>query len=66
MELEDLCIELGIQEHIPRLSEFRDDILRATAAQLQEAAFEIAAKNAELETTQQALAAAQAELAALL
>ena len=49
MELEALCIELGITEHIPRLSEFRDDILRATAAQLQEAALEVAAKNAEIE-----------------
>jgi hypothetical protein len=65
MELEALCIELGIPEHIPALSELRDELLRDTAAQLQEAALEVAAKTAELETTQQALAAAQAELAAL-
>jgi len=65
MELEALCIELGIPEHIPALSELRDELLRDTAAQLQESANELAAKTAELETTQQALAAAQAQLATL-
>jgi hypothetical protein len=65
MELEALCIELGISEHIPALSEFRDKLLRATAAQLQEAALDVAAKTAELATTKEALNAAQAELAAL-
>jgi hypothetical protein len=65
MELEALCIQLGISEHIPALSELRDELLRDTAAQLQASANELAAKTAELETTQQALAAAQAELAAL-
>ena len=35
MQLEALCIQLGIQQHIPALSEFRDELLRATAAELQ-------------------------------
>ena len=64
-QLEALCIELGISEHIPALSELRDDLLRYTAAQLQESANALAAKTAELEATQQALATAQAQLAAL-
>lgn len=35
MQLEELCIQLGIQQHISALSEFRDDLLRSTAAELQ-------------------------------
>lgn len=35
MELEALCIQLGIPQHITALSEFRDDLLRSTAAELQ-------------------------------
>ena len=62
-QLEALCIQLGIPEHIPALSELRDDLFRETAAQLQIAAQEIATKTAELETVQQALAAAELEIA---
>jgi len=35
MQLEELCTSLGIAEHIPALSEWRDDLLRANAAALQ-------------------------------
>lgn len=35
-QLEELCISLGIRQHIPALSGWRDDLLRTTAASLQE------------------------------
>lgn len=35
MQLETLCIQLGITQHIPALSEFRDALLRDNAAALQ-------------------------------
>lgn len=38
MELEPLCQQLGIDEHIPTLSEWRDELLRAKAEEMQLAA----------------------------
>jgi hypothetical protein len=35
MELEALCIQLGIPEHIPALSEWRDDLIREKATEIQ-------------------------------
>jgi hypothetical protein len=40
MQLEALCIQLGITQHIPALSEFRDALLRENAAALQALAAE--------------------------
>jgi len=55
MQLEALCISLGIQQHIPALSEFRDELLQTTAAALQ-------AKDAEIAAVNETLAANQASL----
>jgi hypothetical protein len=35
MQLEALCIQLGIPQHIPALSEFRDNLIRENASALQ-------------------------------
>lgn len=61
MQLEPLCQQLGIAEHIPALSEWRDELLRAKAEEMQLAA--IAAqedKAAALAKKDEALAALQA------
>lgn len=46
MQLESLCIQLGITQHIPALSTFRDDLIRDNAAALQSLAAEKDAEKA--------------------
>jgi hypothetical protein len=46
MQLEALCIQLGITQHIPALSELRDELIRANAAALQALAAEKDAEKA--------------------
>lgn len=55
MELEPLLKKLGIEQHTRALSEYRDEILREKAAELQQLTF---AKDAEKESALQALQAA--------
>lgn len=64
--LETLCINLGIQEHIPALSEWRDNLIREKATELQEA-HRAAEANAAVvaEATGQSIAAKNAEITGL-
>lgn len=72
MQLETLITQLGITQHMAALSDWRDELLRDTAAALQEKDSErdtaIAAKEAEIELERvdhaAALADKEAELAA--
>ena len=56
MQLEELCISLGIRDHIPALSGWRDDLFRNNAAALQAKDAEITAKIAQLDAIAAAIA----------
>ena len=58
MQLEELLISLGIPQHIKPLSDWRDELLRKTAAELQandiEHAAEVERIRAEAEASKEA------------
>jgi len=60
MQLEALCITLGIVDHIPALSEWRDGFLREKAEEMQVLAAELTAVRAALAASQATLAEHQA------
>jgi len=60
MQLEALCITLGIVDHIPALSEWRDGFLREKAEEMQVLAAELTAVRAELTASQATLVEHQA------
>ena len=63
MELEPLLIDLGLNQYIPQLSEWRDDLIRQNAVALLAKDEEIAAVNAALATAQAAYQGIEAERA---